>query len=83
MPSVKSYQNRKYEIELLKREIEALQITIRLYREYVLKAYPLPSLVASPPSMEIPSCLKPLDAIRYAGERQKKGVIWYGPDNKS
>jgi uncharacterized protein involved in exopolysaccharide biosynthesis len=54
------------EIELLKKEIEALKVTLRLYREYVMKAYD-PDAVNI---IEIPRCLKPLDAIIYAGEKQ-------------
>lgn len=54
----------KQEIELLKKEIEALKLTNRLYREYILKNY-------NPDAadiIEIPSCLKPLDSIEYIGE---------------
>jgi hypothetical protein len=54
------------EIELLKKEIDALKITLRLYREYILKAYDPDAADL----IEIPQCLKPLDAIRYAGEKQ-------------
>jgi hypothetical protein len=86
MASCKSYQNRKHEIELLKRDVERLQIntrrlenivvsqgeeinalkmTIRLYREYVLKAYDPDAADI----IEIPNCLKPLDSIKYVGEQ--------------
>lgn len=71
MPSVKSYQNRKLEIELLKKEVEALKMTLRLYREYILRAYDpdAADLIA------IPSCLKPFDALTYIEEKR------YGPNH--
>lgn len=67
MASCKSYQNRKHEIELLKREVEVLKVTLRLYRDYILKNYN-PDFVNMADIVEIPLCLKPLDAIRYIGE---------------
>ncbi len=59
----------KQEIESLKKEIEALNITLNLYRRYILKAYPV-TMPERLERVEIPSCLKPLDAIRYMGERE-------------
>jgi hypothetical protein len=54
----------KQEIELLKKEVEALKLTNRLYREYILKNYN-PDVADI---LEIPACLKPLDSIEYIGE---------------
>jgi hypothetical protein len=67
MASCKSYQNRKHEIELLKQEVEALNVTLRLYRDYILKNYN-PDFINMVDIVEIPLCLKPRDAIRYIGE---------------
>ena len=56
----------KQEIELLKQEIEALKLTLRLYREYILKTYHDADFIDI---VDIPNCLKPLDSIKYVGER--------------
>jgi chromosome segregation ATPase len=47
------------------KEIDQLKMTIRLYREYVLKAYDPDATDI----IEIPNCLKPLDSIKYVGEK--------------
>ena len=54
----------KDEVNALKKEIEALKLTNRLYREYILKNYN-PDVADI---LEIPACLKPLDSIEYIGE---------------
>jgi hypothetical protein len=54
------------EAELLKKEIEALKVTLRLYREYILKTYHDADFIDM---VEIPNCLKPLDSIKYVGEK--------------
>jgi hypothetical protein len=54
------------------KEINQLKMTIRLYREYVLKAYDPDATNI----IEIPNCLKPLDSIKYVGEKS-------GLDNQS
>jgi hypothetical protein len=87
MPSVKSYQNRKHEIERLcqrlvekdiefrkkkvelQQEIEALKLTIRLYREYIIKAYNNPDAASI---IEIPGCFKPYDSIAFIAKEQEK-----------
>jgi hypothetical protein len=63
--------NNVEETELLKKEIEALKVTLRLYREYILKNYSgdFVNLVdIARTRVEIPKCLKPFDAIKYIGE---------------
>jgi glutamyl/glutaminyl-tRNA synthetase len=55
----------KQEIELLKKEIDRLKLTLRLYREYILKTYHDADFIDL---VEIPNCLKPLDSIKYVGE---------------
>ena len=78
MPSVKSYRNRKREIDMLQallilaqEEIDSLSLKVRLYREYILKTYDgdFLDMIDIATSVEIPKCLKPLDAIKYIGER--------------
>jgi hypothetical protein len=56
----------KQEIELLKKEIDRLKLTLRLYREYILKTYHDADFIDI---VEIPNCLKPLDSIKYVGEK--------------
>lgn len=67
MPSPIIVQNTgKQEIESLKKEVEALKITLRLYREYILKTYQAADFVEL---VDIPKCLKPLDSVKYVGEK--------------
>jgi hypothetical protein len=55
----------KEKIDLLKKEMDQLKMTLRLYREYILKTYHDADFIDM---VEIPSCLKPLDSIKYVGE---------------
>lgn len=57
--------NKEEEIKLLKKEIEALKITLRQYRNYVLKAYDPDAADI----IEIPLCLKPFDALKWSSQR--------------
>jgi hypothetical protein len=58
-----------------KDRIQTLESQVRIYRDYIRRAYCSHALQATFLE-EIPSCLKPLDAIKYSGER-----INNGPDN--
>lgn len=66
-----------------KKQVEGLEMQIRTYRDYIRKFYPdtvteiIQRIVTQAP-VEISSCFKPLDAIKYAAER-----IANGPDNLS
>jgi hypothetical protein len=57
----------------LKKQVEVSEWKIRIYREYIRNGSPVPGYEFT---IDVPTCLKPLDAIKYSGER-----INNGPDN--
>jgi hypothetical protein len=75
MASCKSYRNRLKEIAMLRellglaqQELDSLSLRVRLYREYILKTYHDADFIDL---VDIPSCLKPLDSIKYVTKNIK------------
>jgi hypothetical protein len=56
----------------LKKQVETSELKIRIHQDYIRRAYYSPVLNTTFLE-EIPSCLKPLDAIKYSGERIDNG----------
>lgn len=59
------------EVERLKKKVQELEMKLRIYRDYISKTYNTPvELQDALDMVEIPACLKPLDAIEYAANRE-------------